>query len=49
MFWFLKENGHTKRLAKSQVCATFHMRDMQKKRFTQIYKSFYGDTMLVSL
>ena len=29
--WEMKEDKYTKRLAKNQVCAIFHMRDIRKK------------------
>ena len=40
----MKEDKYTKSLAKNQVCAIFHMRDIQ----TQIYKALYGNAMFVS-
>ena len=43
----VKEDIYTKSLAKNQVCAIFHMRDIRKKRFTQNYKAFYGDATFV--
>ena len=45
----MKEDKYTKSLAKNKICAIIDMRDIQKKRFTQIYKALYGDTMMVSL
>ena len=45
----MKEDKYTKSLAKNQVHAMVHMRDIRKKRFTQIYKALYGDAMFVSL
>ena len=36
----MKEDEYTKRIAKNQVCAIFHMRDIRKND---------GDAMLVSL
>ena len=45
----MKEAKYTKSLAKNQVYAIVHMRDIWKKRFTQIYKVLYGDAMFVSL
>ena len=47
--WEMKEDKYTKSLAKNQVCAIIDMRDIRKKRFTQIYKALYGDAMMVSL
>ena len=38
--WEMKEDEYTKRIAKNQVCAIFHMRDIRKND---------GDAMLVSL
>ena len=38
----MKEDEYTKRLAKNQVCAIFHMRDTRKN------EPKYGDAMLVS-
>ena len=40
----MKEDKYTKSLAKNQVYAIVHMRDI-----TQIYKALYGDALLVSL
>ena len=45
----MKEDKYTKSLAKNQVYAMVHMRDIREKRFTQIYKALYGDAMFVSL
>ena len=45
----MKEVKYTKSLAKNHVYAMVHMRDIRKKRFTQIYKALYGDAMFVSL
>jgi len=44
----MKEVKYTKTLAKNQVCLIIHIRDFRKKRFNQIYKALYGDSMLVS-
>ena len=33
----------------SWICAIFHMRDIRKKRFTQINKALYEGVMLMSL
>ena len=43
----MKEDKYSKSLAKNQVYAVVHMRDIRS--FTQIYKAFYGDAMFVSL
>ena len=45
----MKEEKNTKSLAKNQVYGIVHMRDIRKKRFTQIYKALFGDAMFVSL
>ena len=45
----MKEDKYTKSLAKNQVYAIVHLRGLWEKRFTQIYKALYGDTMFVSL
>ena len=45
----MKEDKYTKSLAKNQVYAIVHLRGLREKRFTQIYKTLYGDTMFVSL
>ena len=47
--WQVKEDKYTKSLSKNQVCAIFHMRNIRKKSFTQIYKALYRDAMFVSL
>ena len=44
--WEIKEDKYTKSLAKNQVCAIFHRRDIWKKSFTHV---LYGDAILVSL
>ena len=44
-----KKRSICEALAKNHVCGIFHMRDIRKKRFTQIYKALYGDAMFVSL
>ena len=46
--WEMKEDEYTKSLAKNQVRAISQMRDIQSKRYTQIYKALYGNTMVVS-
>ena len=45
----MKEDKNTKSLAKNQVYAIVHLRGLREKRFTQIYKALYGDTMFVSI
>ena len=40
----MKEDKYTKSLAKNQVYAIVHMRDI-----TQIYKALYGDALFVFL
>ena len=45
----IKEDKYAKGLTKNQVCAIFHMRDIGKKRFIQIYRASYGDVLFVSL
>ena len=40
----MKEDKYTKSLAKNQVYAIVHMRDI-----TEIYKALYGDALFVSL
>ena len=44
----MKEDKYTKSLAKNQVYAIVHLRGLREKRFTQIYKALYGDTMFVA-
>ena len=45
----MKEDKYTESLAKNQVYTIVHMRDIRKKRFTQIYNALYGDAMFVFL
>ena len=45
----MDEDKYTKSLAKNQVCVRSRMREIRKKRFTEIYIDLYGDAMLVSL
>ena len=45
----MDEDKYTKSLAKNQVCVRSRMREIRKKRFTQIYVDLHGDAMLVSL
>ena len=45
----MKGDKYTKNLAKNQVSAIFHMRDIRGKYFTTIYEALYGDAILVSL
>ena len=45
----MKEDNYSKSDAKNQAYAIVHMRDIRKKRITQIYKALYGDAMFVSL
>ena len=41
----MKEDKYTKSLTKNQVCTIFEMQDIREKRFNQIYKASYGNTM----
>ena len=44
----MKGDTYTKTLAKIQVKGIFRIRDIRKKRFTQIYhRDLYGDVMLL--
>ena len=45
----MKEDKYTRNLAKNQVCAMFHMRDIRKNVLPPIYKALYGDAILVPL
>ena len=45
----MEEDKYTKNLAKNQLCVGSRMREIRKKRFTQIYVDLLGDAMLVSL
>ena len=44
----MKEVKYAKNLAKNQVCAIFHMRDIRKKVLPK-FKLCIGDAMFVSL
>ena len=41
----MKEDKYTKSLAKNQVCAIFHMRDIRKNFLPKFRKALYGDAM----
>ena len=41
--WEMKEDKHTKRLAKNQVCAIFQMRDIRKNDLPKFIKALYAD------
>ena len=43
----MKEGKYTKALAKIQVGAIFHAREIFENSFTYIYRALYGDAMLV--
>ena len=46
--WEIKEDKHTKSLAKNQVCAIIHMREIHKKNvLAKFYTALYRDAMLV--
>ena len=45
----MEEDKYSKNLAKNQLCVGSRMREIRKKRFTQIYIDLHGDAMLVSL
>ena len=45
----MKEGKYTKALAKIQVCAIFHAREIFENFFTYIYRALYGDAMLVPI
>ena len=47
--WEMKEDKYAKNLAKNHFCAMFHLRNIRKNLFAQIYKALYGDDMFVSL
>ena len=44
----MKEDKYTKSLAKNQVCAIFHMRDIRKNVLPKS-KALYRDAMFVSI
>ena len=46
--WEIKERKYTKTLAKIQVGAIFHMRDIRRNVLSKFIE-LYGDTMLVPL
>ena len=45
----MKEGKYTKALAKVQVGAIFHAREIFENLFTYIYRALYGDAMLVPI
>ena len=45
----MKEGKYTKALAKIQVGAIFHAREIFENLFTDIYRALYGDAMLVPM
>ena len=45
----MKEGKYTKALAKIQVGAIFHVREIRRIFFTYIYRALYGDAMLVPI
>ena len=45
----MKEDKHTKRLAKNQVYAIVHMRDIRKNVLPKFIQLLYRDAMFVSL
>ena len=45
----MKEGKSTKALAKIQVGAIFHVREIRGIFFTYIYRALYGDAMLVPI
>ena len=45
----MKEGKYTKALAKIQVGAIFHVREIRGIFFTYIYRALYGDAMLVPI
>ena len=44
----MKEDNLKKSLAKNEVCAIFHMRDMRKNVLPKFIKLCHGDAMFVS-
>ena len=45
--WEMKGSKYTKFLAKIQARRISRIRDIRRKCFTQIYRDFYGDAMLL--
>ena len=45
----MKEGKYTKALAKIQVCAIFHAREIFENFFAYIYRALYEDAMLVPI